>query len=152
MSSPFFIPLVVSNLFALILFIAAVFWPRLIRWAFAILFAAASMVNGTLAIRQPELYVESYGGTAFLGVYRDFINGIFAENTTPILLAIAVGQLLVAIFLLLNGIWFRLGVFGASLFLIAIAPLGLGSAFPSTIIMLAAVLMMAFNLIKMGRA
>lgn len=151
-SSPYFVPLIVSNLFALVLLIVAVFWPRLVRWSFAILFFAASLVNATLAIRQPELYVESYGSTALLGIYRDFINGIFSTNATPILLAIALGQLLVAVFLTRNGTLFRLGVVGACLFLVAIAPLGLGSAFPSTLIMVAAVLMMAYNLIKMGRA
>lgn len=151
-SSPYFVPLIVSNLFALVLLIVAVFWPRLVRWSFAILFFAASLVNATLAIRQPELYVESYGSTALLGIYRDFINGIFSTNATPILLAIALGQLLVAVFLTRDGTLFRLGVVGACLFLVAIAPLGLGSAFPSTLIMVAAVLMMAYNLIKMGRA
>ena len=151
-SSPYFVPLIVSNLFALVLLIVAVFWPRLVRWSFAILFFAASLVNATLAIRQPELYVESYGSTALLGIYRDFINGVFSTNATPILLAIALGQLLVAVFLTRNGTLFRLGVVGACLFLVAIAPLGLGSAFPSTLIMVAAVLMMAYNLIKMGRA
>jgi hypothetical protein len=151
-SSPYFVPLIVSNLFALVLLIAAIFWPRLVRWSFAILFFAAGLVNATLAIRQPELYVESYGSTALLGIYRDFINGIFSTYATSILLAIALGQLLVAVFLIRDGALFRLGVVGACLFLVAIAPLGLGSAFPSTLIMVAAVVMMAYNLIKMGSA
>ena len=71
-SSPFFIPLIVSNLFALVLLIAAVFLPRLVRWVFAILFLAAGLVNSYLAISKPEVYVESYGETAFLGIYCYF--------------------------------------------------------------------------------
>ncbi len=149
-SSPYFIPLIVSNMFALVLLIAAVFWPRLVRWAFAILFLAAGLVNSYLAISKPEVYVESYGETAFLGIYRDFINGTFSTYDTQILLAIAVGQILVAFFLTRSGALFRLGFAGACVFLIAIAPLGLGSAFPSTLILVAAVAMMAYNLIKMG--
>jgi hypothetical protein len=149
-SSPHFIPLIVSNLFALVLLLAAVFWPRLVRWCFAILFFAASLVNATLAIRNPGLYVEEYGSTAFLGIYRDFINGVFSANTTTFLLMIALGQMLIAIFLLRSGLLFRSGIVGACIFLVAIAPLGLGSAFPSTLIMVAALIMMAYNLIKMG--
>jgi hypothetical protein len=48
--------------------------------------------------------------------------------------AIAIGQLLLALAMLWKGWLFKLGTIGGIIFLVAIIPLGVGSAFPFPII------------------
>jgi hypothetical protein len=50
-------------------------------------------------------------------------------------LSIAVGQVAIAIAMLLTDRWFRIGCLGGIIFCVSIAPLGLGSAFPATLLM-----------------
>jgi len=69
-------------------------------------------------------------------LYRKFINGMFISYTSLIVSLIALGQMLVGIFLLMKRTLFLLGFLGGIIFLIAISPLGIGSAFPSTLLML----------------
>jgi hypothetical protein len=63
-------------------------------------------------------------------------------------LAIAGGQLAIAILLVRSWPWRALGVFGALVFLMAIAPLGVGSAFPFSATFSAAILMMDGRLLE----
>ncbi len=144
-------PLVASILFSVFLLILAAFWPRLVRTSFILLFLAGSIVNTALALRRPDVFVDYYSTTALLPPYRDFITGFFSQHTQPIVLALAIGQLLVAFLLSRRGLFFRLGAAGACIFLLAITPLGIGSAFPATLILTTAILIMSFNLIKMER-
>ena len=143
------IPVIVSNLFALVLLLAGWFWPKTARGFFVLIFFAASIVNIVTALRNPGLYVEGYGDLALLPVYRDFIHGFFSRHTAPIVLTIAAGQLMVAILLIQKKLLFFSGTTGAVLFLLAIAPLGLGSAFPSTLV-LAGAIIMVYHKIKMA--
>jgi hypothetical protein len=69
------------------------------------------------------------------GLYKNFINGIFSSHTTLFVTVIAFGQLLTGLFLLMKKKFFILGILGGIIFLLAIAPLGIGSAFPSTLLM-----------------
>jgi hypothetical protein len=89
--------------------------------------------------------VDGFGELAVLAAYRDFIHGPFRRHTAAIVLSITAGQLAVAT-LLASGPspLRRLGVIGGIVFLLAIAPLGVGSAFPST-------LLLAFALAVMDR-
>ena len=103
-------PYFASNAFGVLAILCAWFWPRPARALFAVLFLAASLVNGWTALVQP-------------GVYLTFS-------------AIAAGQLAVGICLGVGGRLLRWGVLGGVVFLVAIAPLGFtGSAFPSTVLM-----------------
>jgi hypothetical protein len=67
--------------------------------------------------------------------YKFFIDGVFHSFTIFMVSLIGTGQILVGIFLLRKGKLFLLGILGGIIFLIAIAPLGIGSAFPSTLLM-----------------
>lgn len=76
-----------------------------------------------------------YAQYTFSGWYKQFIQGFFAAHAQPIVLTIATGQALIALGMLTRGPVFKLAAIGAILFLVAIAPLGVGSAFPCTLVM-----------------
>lgn len=133
-------PYVLSNAVALGLLAASLWRPRLTRYAFVLVFAAAGAFNAFTAIRDAGAYLM-YGDMTPWGAYRSFITGIFADHTALFVLAIALGQLVVATLLAMIRPWRLIGVAGAALFLIAIAPLGVGSAFPATLVMALAVLL-----------
>lgn len=133
-TSEFLLPYVASNIIGLALIVAAIAWPRVARGGYVILFAGAAAVNAYLGITRPDLYITSFGTLALLPVYRDFINGPFAAHATAILLGIAICQLLIAILLTQSGRAFLAAVIGGVIFFVAIAPLGMGSALPATLL------------------
>lgn len=126
--------LLVSNLVALIILFAALKWPRMARLLFFLLFAWASWMNWTTAIEKPQVYLE-YGTLTWSEHYRNFINGWFAQHIQLCVGLIATFQGLIAISMLLNKWIFKTGAIGAILFLLAIVPFGVGSGFPTTLIM-----------------
>jgi hypothetical protein len=143
----FLIPYLVSNAVSLALVLAAPKWPRPVRVLFVLIFLGAGSFNAYMAMSQPEGYLV-YGRWALLPAYRDFISGVFSRYTQPIVLAIALGQLAVGVLLTRKGRSFWLGVAGGMVFLLAIAPLGIGSAFPATLLMALALYLMARRLPK----
>jgi hypothetical protein len=119
---------IASNLVALLLLLVCWRWRRVGRALFFAVFLWAAQLNLRLALTRPAVYLD-YARWA-IGPYRDFILGPFARHITPLVAAIALAQLAVAILLALRGRATQLGLLGAILFLLAIAPLGRGSAFP----------------------
>lgn len=119
---------VVSNIVGFLILWTASNNTKLGRLLFVLLFAWASWVNFNTARLTPAVYLE-YGKHA-IDIYATFINGWFAKNITTFITAIAVGQGLIALGMLLKGYWVTLACAGAILFLIGIAPLGLFAAFP----------------------
>jgi hypothetical protein len=109
-------------------------WRAVGRLFFVLLFLFAAQLNFRLALTRPEEYL-GFAPLAYLEAYREFILGFFAEHTAVIVAAIAVGQALVGVFVLLGGRSLRLGLIGAIVFLIAVAPLGTGAGFPATLIL-----------------
>jgi hypothetical protein len=73
-----------------------------------------------------------YANTA-VGFYRDFIDGWFKEQIRLLVPMIATGQLMIGTGMLAGRKWLVLGCMGIIVFLMAIAPLGVGSAFPFSI-------------------
>ncbi len=103
------------------------------------LFAWAAATNTNTALTTPWVYLE-YADLAVLEVYRSFILGWFSAHVAPMVLAIAAGQAVITVLLALPRPWRRLGVLGAIVFLMAIAPLGVGSGFPFSLTLAAALL------------
>jgi hypothetical protein len=135
-------PYIISNLLGLFLILVAIKWPRIAKALFVTLFLGSGLVNMYLALTNPRLYVTGFGPLAVLGIYRTFIYGFFRSHTGLIVLFISLGQLCVAGLLALEDRLLLVGFMGSVLFLVAIAPLGVGSAFPSSILMaIGAVLM-----------
>jgi hypothetical protein len=127
----------ISNAVALLLLWAAWGRPRIARLLFFLLFAWASWTNWTTALSNPQFYIE-YADLSFLNVYKQFIRGWFSHHITAAVGFVATCQALIAVSMLLKGWMLKLGIIGAIIFLIAIAPLGVGSAFPFSLITSAA--------------
>ncbi|XZF14605.1 hypothetical protein ACTHGU_00560 [Chitinophagaceae bacterium MMS25-I14] len=133
---------IISNAVAILMLLAAWKAPRVARVLFFCLFAWASWKNWTTAIRSPQYYME-YASLTFSDLYRFIIHGWFSEHITLSVCIIAVCQALIAISMLLKESLFRAGTTAAVIFLLAIAPLGVGSAFPCTLIMAIAIKMLS---------
>mgnify|MGYP003624325664 CR=1 FL=1 len=131
--SEYMVPWVISNSIAILVLIAAIRKPKLTRILFAILFIWACWLNYTTVHKNPNEYLNYAALTPF-SLYSNFINGWFKLHIIPMVSIISIGQGLIAIGLMLKGRIVRSACFGAIIFFLAIAPLGIGSAFPSTLI------------------
>lgn len=129
----FTILFIISNIVALIILLAAWKAPKIARLLFFLLFAWASYTNWSFAIYSLQSYTQ-YAHLTFLNIYRQFILGWFSKHITVVVGFIATCQALIAVSMLMKDFVFKAGVVGAIIFLIAIAPLGIGSAFPCTVI------------------
>jgi len=130
MPTQYLLPYLMSNAIALGLLALAFRRPGWVRWASIGIFLWATWTNAHIALFHPGDY-QTFAGLAVLDGYRRFITGWFREHTALLLLPIAAGQFAIAILLFLNPrMPRRTGALGAILFLLAIAPLGVGSAFP----------------------
>ncbi|HSQ61617.1 MAG TPA: hypothetical protein VLM85_00325 [Polyangiaceae bacterium] len=133
-SSQYATPHLSALLVSLVLALTAYLWPRLSRFGFMALFAWAAWVNWRTALYTPNAYLD-YGDLAVSGLYVEFIRGIFATHVLLFVGAIATCQAMIAAGLLLGDDLARIALVGATIFLVAIAPLGVGSGFPATLIM-----------------
>ena len=144
MDRQFVVPYIIS--FAIAFGYAVLVWkrPTPARYLIGITFISASLFNFWWALHSPGIYVQGYGPHA-IGIYRDFIYGVFSRHTTAFVIAIASGQFLGGVLMFASSGWRRLGYLAIVVFLLAIAPLGVGSAFPSTLIFAAAVGCLAYR-------
>ncbi|MBD3616302.1 MAG: hypothetical protein HUJ22_06995 [Gracilimonas sp.] len=128
----YFLPWIFSNLAGLLILFAAWKNPKIGRFVFALLFGWAAWKNLTVVYQTPDLYIEF----AFLAIplYHDLILGWFADHITPVVTIIAIGQALIAFGMFMKGYWVKIAAVGAIVFLIAVSPLGVGSAFPFPIV------------------
>jgi hypothetical protein len=118
------------------------YWlPRVARWAWVGIFIWAAAVNTFTAATEPWVYL-AYGGLTPSRWYEGFINGWFSAHVPEVVMTIAAGQLTIAILLSREGRARRLGVWGATIFLLAIAPLGVGSGFPFSLSAIGSLLLM----------
>jgi hypothetical protein len=131
---------IVSNAFAIVLFILAATHPKFARFFFFLLFAGSGWFNWKNALQSPADYLNFSGGS--LNIYSSFISGWFSENILLVIGIIASCQILIAVSMLLKSYIYKTGVIGAILFLVAIMPLGIASAFPATLIMACAMVLL----------
>lgn len=122
---------VISNIVALVLLLLS--WKRknIARILFSILFICAAVLNWKTVHTDPLVYLE-YSKYA-IPFYAGIIKGEFARHITGYVSCIALGQLLIGFGLLARDIIVKLSCMGGIIFLLAIAPLGTGSAFPFSI-------------------
>jgi hypothetical protein len=138
MTSALLLPLFAANAIAVAFFVLAMYRPNGARITAGGGFILAGLVNGTLAILDPQIYVRALGPNA-MGIYKTVIDGVLAQAPRRLILAFAVWHLLVGGMILVNTTdYVRLGCVAATVFLIGISPLGLGCAFPSNLILGAA--------------
>jgi hypothetical protein len=84
------------NIFAVLLVLVAVRWPKLARLLFSVLFLGAGVWNLFASLTMPAFYVETYGPSA-TPPYAAFIRGPFAANPALFVVPIAAGQLAIGI-------------------------------------------------------
>ncbi len=134
----YLIPWAISNSLAIIILVTAIQKPKLTRLLFVLLFLWACWLNYTTVRQIPDDYLNYATLTPF-DLYADFINNWFKSNVVSMVTFISFGQGLIAIGMMLKGWIVRLACLGAIVFLLAIAPLGIGSGFPATIIIAVAI-------------
>ena len=127
----YLIPYVISQIASIIILIVASKHTKAARILFVLLFFWASITNMYTGIVTPNAYLE-YGEMA-IPLYRDFINGWFSRHMDLLIPIIATGQFLIAVGMLLRGWLVKIACIGIIIFLLAIAPLMVGSAFPFSI-------------------
>jgi hypothetical protein len=130
-----------SNIVGLIFLGVARKWTRVARLMFALLFGYAACVNFALSHSAPEVYLD-YAEHA-VGLYSFFITGWFSAHIAEFVSFIAAGQLLIAVGMLLKDQMVVFACAGIVVFLAGIAPLGYYAAFPFSItVSLAAILIL----------
>jgi hypothetical protein len=127
----YLVPYIISQVVSVLILIIAWKRTRWARWLFALLFFWASGINMYTGITTPDSYLQ-YSKMA-LPFYRDFINGWFRHYNYIVIPLIALGQFLIATGMLLKGWWVKLACIGTIFFLLSIAPLLVGAAFPFSI-------------------
>ncbi len=143
--SELMLPYLALNAISLGVVVLSVKRHRLTRLLFILIFLVAGLFNIYIAFTRPDVY-QYYGGKAVLDFYRDFIHGYFKQHTIEIVSVIGLGQIAVAALLSTSGLFLKLGSIGAVIFFIAIAPLGVGSAFPATLLLALAIILMQYRL------
>jgi hypothetical protein len=131
-------PYIASHAAAVMYVVAAWRWPRATRYITGIGFCFAGAFNIWTACTAPGTYVQGFGPHA-LPLYREFIYGAFARHTAAFVVAIACGQIAVGVLAFVPLPWRKLSYAGAIVFLLAITPLGIGSAAPATLIFAAGI-------------
>ena len=132
-SQDIWIPYTVTHVLTFILIFICYKWPKVGKVAWGIIFILAGIFNIYTGNSNPQAYVD-YSQHA-VGLYQKIIYGLFSSYTSLIVSLIALGQILVGIFLFMKRTLFLLGIVGGVIFFVAISPLGVGSAFPSTLLM-----------------
>ena len=127
----YLVPYFISQAASLIILIAAWKRTRWARWLFSILFLWASATNMYIGITNPDSYLDN--ARFAIPLYQDFINGWFSHYNHIIIPLIAIGQFCISIGMLLHGWWVKLACIGSIIFLLSIAPLMVGAAFPFSI-------------------
>ena len=137
-------PYIITNLVAIIILIMATTRPNIARIMLGIVFIGAFTVNLITAIFNPSTYLE-FGEMTSSELYREIILGPFSQNTRLYIILIALCQLFIGLFTTYEGKSMRIAMIGGMIFLFAISPLGFGSAFPATLIMGIAYVILLFT-------
>lgn len=136
------VPYSIGNFIAIGLLYFSILKPQVARWGIVILFLYAGVYNCWLGLTHPGDY-QAFAEMVIVPWYREFITGFFREHQTVLIVGIAIGQLVSAFCLAFGGRLLWLGVFGVCLFLLGIAPFGVGSAFPFSLFVSCATVIVA---------
>jgi hypothetical protein len=128
------LPYVISNIVAVFVVISAMIWPTAARVLLSGIFVAASGVNFLTALIVPSAYLH-FGGLTTNDFYRSIIFGPFNKHVQLYVFMIAACQLLIGNFIAYKGNLMKVAMTGGIFFLLAISPLSYGAAFPSTLIL-----------------
>jgi hypothetical protein len=134
-------PYIVSNVIAIATAVIAMIWPNIGRVFLSGIFIGAAAFNVFTAWENPDLYLQ-FGELTTSDLYRRIILGPFSMHIEIYVSIIAVCQVIIGAFLLYKGRLMQTAMLAAIVFLLAIAPLGIGSAFPAPLILSAALVIL----------
>jgi zinc transport system ATP-binding protein len=117
--------------------VAAAKWPNVARFLFSLLLVGGGIWKLFALLTMPRFYVDTYGHPS-TPPYAAFILGPFAANVALFVVLIAIGELAVGILATGAGRALQLAMISVMVFLLAIAPMGVGSAFPFSVFGIAA--------------
>ncbi|MFO8235393.1 MAG: hypothetical protein R6U04_08330 [Bacteroidales bacterium] len=130
----YMIPVIISNILAVILMLLSFHFTNFMRFLWGIIFMIAGIINLITVYNNPQIYISGFGPAA-IDYYKEIIYGPFSENPGLYVTLIAAGQIIAGALMWSKHLWYNIGILGGIIFFIAIAPLGVGSAFPSSLIM-----------------
>jgi len=135
------VPYIATNIIAIVTVITAMVWPNAGRVFLSGVFIGAAAFNAFTALENPSLYLV-FGELTVSNFYREIILGPFGKHIQFYIFAIAFFQLLIGAFLLYKDRLLKIAMIGGMVFLLAIAPLGVGAAFPSSLILASALVIL----------
>ncbi|MFD1001057.1 hypothetical protein ACFQ21_17150 [Ohtaekwangia kribbensis] len=141
METDYTVAYIITNVIAILTAVIAMLWPNVGRVFLSGIFIGAAAFNAFTASGNPGLYLQ-FGELTTSGFYRGIILGPFSEHIQAYIFIIAGCQVLIGAFLLYKGKLLKTAMVGAIIFLLAIAPLGIGSAFPSSLILATALVIL----------
>ncbi|WP_341835638.1 hypothetical protein WJU16_22690 [Chitinophaga pollutisoli] len=115
------------------------FRPARAAYVLGILFLFAAVINIVVLTARPEAFLE-LSAVAVYDWYIRAMDASFRFFEQGMILAITLGQLMIAAAMFGSGRWRSAGLACALVFFLAIAPLGAGAAFPSPVILAGACL------------
>lgn len=130
----FIVPWFICNMLGFILLWIAIKFPQISRKAWGLLMILACFVNSYVVLTDPKSYLEF--GVLAIPTMQKFIYSKFFSYPALLVIPIAVYQLAIGIVLLLSESpsLIRVSLMGAMVFFFGITPLGLSSAFPSSLV------------------
>uniref|UniRef100_A0A7S2XIR5 Uncharacterized protein n=1 Tax=Attheya septentrionalis TaxID=420275 RepID=A0A7S2XIR5_9STRA len=130
----FLFPWFLSNMVGFCLLWIAIKFPQVSRKTWGFLLILASLVNSYVVLTDPTGYIE-YGVVA-IPPLQHFIYSKFFASPTVLVLPIAICQGIIGLVLLRsqNQRLVKAGLMGATIFFFGVSLLGIGSAFPSSLI------------------
>jgi hypothetical protein len=140
-------PYILTNLIAFAVAFTAMLWPTVARILLSTIFIAAFAFNLFTAITHPTLYLE-FGELTPSEFYRSIILGPFSTHPQGYVVFIAIIQLFIGVFISYKEKIMKVAMISGIVFLVAISPLGFGAAFPSTLILASALVILMFKRIK----
>ncbi|SKC83571.1 hypothetical protein [Ohtaekwangia koreensis] len=127
-------PYIITNIIAIFTAIISMIRPNIGRVLLSGIFIGAAAFNGFTAWKNPDLYLL-FGELTTSGLYRSIILGPFSRHIELYISILVCYQVLVGAFLLYNGKLMKAAMLAGTIFLLGIAPLGIGSAFPAPLIL-----------------
>lgn len=138
------VPHLISIVIAISFLVAAIYKPLFARKLYAALFVYATLVNAAVAVYAPQSYLGNARYALFEGL-RTFILGWFSQHVGLVVGVISLCQAAITAGLIIGGNAARVALVGAIVFFLAIAPLGVASAFPSSLIWAAGAIWLLAN-------
>jgi hypothetical protein len=133
-NSMYAVLLLVSNLAAVLLLVASVKLPRAGRALFGLLFTASALINWYTVQNNPEVYLD-YRNFSIIQYFHSFVEGWFTKNELLVIASLSVMQFLIAVGLQMKGLVFKIACVFAIILLMSSLALGVGLAFPASVIM-----------------